>query len=306
MIIVVISGGLGNQLFQLSFAYNLQVRLKQKIYLDLSFYEQQNKFYSRIYRKITGCNYRNYAFENTEIFQQASKADVINTLYPNNRFKRLFFYFIEKIFGMWYGTTIFKSKQIYIESEKENEFDFRKYSYFKGYWQNSNYYDLNILNHNNFVRALINNNLEKVDVFNDQITPNNTCLIHIRKTDQMTTFSKSIYRQIDVDFIELSVLKMKKENPSINRIIICSDDINWCKNKVVNLNNINCIDFVENSGLWYDFSLMLTVKYLIISNSTFSWWAAFLNTEARVVYPEKWYNRSKSNFGFIPINWIGA
>ena len=45
-----------------------------------------------------------------------------------------------------------------------------------------------------------------------------------------------------------------------------------------------------------DFSLLMNAKYLIIPNSSFSWWAAYLNTKkAAVIAPKYWASYNKSN-----------
>jgi hypothetical protein len=70
---------------------------------------------------------------------------------------------------------------------------------------------------------------------------------------------------------------------------IFSDDINYIKTNFFFLDNYIIID---NSSLetpdYYDLYLMTQVNHLIISNSTFSWWAAWLNSnpEKIVIVPE--------------------
>jgi hypothetical protein len=39
-----------------------------------------------------------------------------------------------------------------------------------------------------------------------------------------------------------------------------------------------------------DFTLLNKAKYLIIANSTFSWWAAWLNLDNYVIAPQGWLN----------------
>ena len=44
----------------------------------------------------------------------------------------------------------------------------------------------------------------------------------------------------------------------------------------------------------------------VISNSTFSWWAATLteSSDARVIYPKPWFANGETPFELIPSNWI--
>ncbi len=57
--------------------------------------------------------------------------------------------------------------------------------------------------------------------------------------------------------------------------VVFSDHISWCKQNLSHL-PYNMI-FVENEPYYNDFYLMSMCKHNIVSNSTFSWWAAYLN-----------------------------
>ena len=53
--------------------------------------------------------------------------------------------------------------------------------------------------------------------------------------------------------------------------------------------------------------LMSMCKYNIIANSSFSWWAAWLNVNPNklILAPKKWFNSSKVNTeDLVPDSWI--
>lgn len=71
------------------------------------------------------------------------------------------------------------------------------------------------------------------------------------------------------------------------KVLVFSDDIEWCKNNLPSDN----VQFVTTVGNGVppeisDFFLMSMCKAHVISNSTFSWWAAYNSSD--VTYPLPW------------------
>lgn len=71
--------------------------------------------------------------------------------------------------------------------------------------------------------------------------------------------------------------------------VVFSDRINWCKHHFSKLQKN--IVYIEDDYI-YDLFLISKMKHQIISNSTFSWWSAYLNTnpDKIVVTPRYWFN----------------
>lgn len=88
--------------------------------------------------------------------------------------------------------------------------------------------------------------------------------------------------------------------------VVCSNDIAWCKNAFSTIPR--SFVFIEGESHYHDFYLMSMCKHNIISNSTFSWWSAYLNRngEKIVTAPRKWFTDSyEPNYGdVIPDDWI--
>ena len=70
-------------------------------------------------------------------------------------------------------------------------------------------------------------------------------------------------------------------------VIIVTDDIQNVEGK---LEGIKCKVIVSDSEIM-DFNMLLHADKLIISNSSFAWWGAYLNKKNAVV--------------FVPQNWLG-
>jgi hypothetical protein len=88
--------------------------------------------------------------------------------------------------------------------------------------------------------------------------------------------------------------------------IVCSDNIQWCKENLADL-AMNMY-FVEGETYYTDFYLMSLCSHNIISNSSFSWWAAYLNKnkEKIVIAPECWFGDKipLDSKDLIPDEWI--
>lgn len=80
--------------------------------------------------------------------------------------------------------------------------------------------------------------------------------------------------------------------------VVFSDNIRWCKENLSDLAKNIC--FIEGEAYYHDFYLMSLCKHNITSNSTFSWWAAYLNLnpDKIVIAPSRWFESTAIQLGF--------
>lgn len=151
----------------------------------------------------------------------------------------------------------------------------------KGYFQSEKYF-INNKNHiiNLFTNNDILNNLKFK--FNNILT--NSVSIHIRRGDYLN--HPNVYYIMDFEYIK-NCLNYIESNKKIDNILIFSDDIYWCKQNIQD----DRIKFIENQLDYEDLYLMSLCENNICSNSTFSWWASYLNknTNKIVIFPKNWF-----------------
>lgn len=89
--------------------------------------------------------------------------------------------------------------------------------------------------------------------------------------------------------------------------IVTSDDIDWCKSNFKSCDGD--FTFVENESTYIDFYIPTLCKNNIISNGTFSWWGAYLNSHPhkRVIKPKYWFHwydwKRLSDKDLTPTEW---
>lgn len=145
-----------------------------------------------------------------------------------------------------------------------------------GFWQSEKYFD----NAKEEVGRWIN--LPFIEGYRDYVS------IHIRRGD---------YVNLDTNFPPVNfhyIMKAMEVFGAHTKYLVFSDDINWCKETIKASRFEGCtVNFVEGGSEWGDLSLMASCGHNIIANSSFSWWAAWLNTNPNkiVVTPSaKWGN----------------
>lgn len=84
--------------------------------------------------------------------------------------------------------------------------------------------------------------------------------------------------------------------------VVFSDDIEWCKQQEM----FKGCSFAEGGTEIEDMNLMASCKHNIIANSSFSWWAAWLNPNPgkTVIAPKQWFsNPEDEKYIGIPSSW---
>jgi len=166
----------------------------------------------------------------------------------------------------------------------------------KGYFQSEKFFDKNFVTDlfsiDESSRLYIMNKYSYL--FKDEIIS-----IHVRRGD----YIKRPLRQplCEMPYFRRAIKYFGKGR----QFLVISDDIEWCKKKFRG----NNYHFTQNEPPIIDLYIQSFCAHNIISNSSFSWWGAWLNNnpDKIVIAPKKWFGVQMKNYNLkdlIPQNWI--
>lgn len=274
MIVVRVEGGLGNQLFQAAFGLQLANQHQTELVLDLSSYADRPA--------------HGYLLSHFNVQARPLRPDEVSYLprrYQNQpisawpdwlvatRLKRV----REKPFGF---------SEHYLRSPDN--------SYLVGYWQSERFFSQ--------IASEVRNQYRLRDGLSDTgrrlwdrlVVPGSMAL-HIRRGDYLTnSAAAAIYRNLSLDYYRRAVLSRLTERTGVE-VTVFSNDIAWCQGQL----NLPCpTHFVtESAGPHEELISMSAAEAIVIANSTFSWWAAWLSSreEPRIFAPRKWFHPGTLN-----------
>lgn len=284
LIIVRIWEGLGNQLFQYAFARSL----KEKGYdvrLDL------DKSYDNSFVKYKNNDARNNAIQNYKITLPIINVEEYGRYsYLEKKDWKDYFIFSLAKHGMWKYSFYEEIEQHY----QKKSATICKNSYVKGWFQSEKYFinirDILLKEIVPKREICISERIQKV--LNDE----QSVSIHIRRGDYVKT-----HHDLNIGYFHKAICEIKKIYAT-PKFLVFSDDIEWVR--LYLKTEEKCVFVDEEEGLkdFEELYLMSLCKSNIISNSTFSWWGAWLNKnpDKTVISPRLWLYGQKD---IVPSDW---
>ena len=280
-----LSGGFGNQLFQYFFGeylkekYNCSISFFSEPALDINRLQIHRFFPALRISHNTELRPYHYAFTQQLAYRCMRK---LLLLFP------------------------FLNRKVKIEngSNYQNQ-SFNDTYCFDGYWQSYRYLSA-ITPSLQFEDQRIND--ISADYIN-AIEQSEAVFLHIRRGDYLNKENQKVFAECPLNYFENAANRIKEDIKNVH-FFVFSNDIQWVKSHLkLNDNEVTFIQNEGNSCDLKDFYLMTRCKHAIISNSTFSWWAAYLinNCDKKVIAPKHWYNDISMNNAtkdLIPPTWI--
>lgn len=285
MIVARLLGGLGNQMFQYAFGRYLSVLNETELRLDLSHYDRNLN--------------RAYHLEHFWINAKPISKVEIGSLQGGRMVQ-----WIGKLTGFG-GLRYLAEKEVF-KFHSHYVGKFRQNVYLNGYWQNQNYFlpvrDMLIPE---FTPRQpldpINSELEKT------IRGCNSVSLHVRRGDYVSNKVFNSFHGVCSKEYYQAAINFVTARQQEAEFFVFSDDIGWAKENLSFLAPHRFVD-VNGPGQGHlDLYLQSICKHQIISNSTFSWWAGWLNNYSgkMVISPAKWLNEGSIDTGdLIPATWI--
>jgi len=126
--------------------------------------------------------------------------------------------------------------------------------------------------------------------------------IHIRRTDYLMASNGS--PALDVEYYKRAIQEIKQRVLEPLWVVF-SDDMSWCKETFAFLPNVIYVEGNEEAP-WNDIHLIASCRHHIMANSTFSWWGAFLSRDLSgvTIYPETWFRGQPTTSDMVKSEWI--
>ena len=260
-LIIILSGGLGNQMFQFAFGYSLS---KQNN-LNLIFDTQNGFLRDKAYKRRFELNYVKLNKASLKYLLSYWVYKFENKYFKNNHF----------ISSTFFGDYLIEQHQSYLSNI--NQYQFSKNTFAIGYWQTSNYFN----QYSNDIAKILMPAPPKQNHFlelSEQLRKTNSCAIGIRLYEESTNPGAHAFegKTKSISDINNVIQRMINKVPDVQFYVFCThyssqfDDLVLPKNtKFITHDNF--------SGTLERLWLLTNCRNHIFTISTYYWWGAWLS-----------------------------
>jgi len=264
---LILRGGLGNQLFQFAFLHNLVESEKQNV--DIYFPEANNGDRAfNLHSVVKNCRH-------------LGEVNLRRSLAKDIRFKTLGFlqFRLPGIYRTVFANLDFNEQNAYAYKEIS-----KTYSYYSGYFQNWKYVAKVIEVLEIEIAPTLSKEFKNLPL---RLRNSEFGVIHFRRGD-MTKYYDSM-GLLHPDYFLQVTNNALSENGKVIEIIVLTDDKAAAQRALQGkFTNVFGPDDVSE---WQALALMSRAKFVVTSNSTFSWWGGLLASRngAKVYIPNPWF-----------------
>ena len=291
MVIVKLRGGLGNQMFQYATGLRLANSNGLVLKIDLSDFQKPQKNGTQ----------RPFFLDRFNTTAGKATPQDVKLFFPGSFPQKAWTFFLTSL-GKKKSTAVIREKQFHFDP---NVMKISGNVYLDGYWQSEKYFlDIRkVLLEEFSSRYPLDSQNRPIA---DQIASSVAVSVHVRRGDYVSCAKTADYHGVcSVDYYQLgiSVIFQRVKNPVF---FVFSDDPAWARANIKTYAPMVFIDHNGSDNASEDFRLMSLCRHHIISNSTFSWWGAWLSkySDKIVLAPKRWFVDPNINTNdLIPKTW---
>lgn len=282
---VFLMGGLGNQMFQFAAGYSVAKKINRRLILDASFYDLPSP---------TGAIRK---FELNK-FQLPPEIEI-------ESFGVTFFRFLDEtakisspklrsFFGILYQNVAYEVAP-----------PINQLSYMLGYFQHASFFQGQEARLRE-IFAKLKSVSSSAQLLIERIKSSKIPVcVHVRRGDYVLNKDcQAFHGTPSLTFYTDSMEKIRSgSDPTDAYFFIFSDDIDWCKKNLSSFSNTEYVSSTELDSA-ETIIAMSHCKHFIISNSTFSWWGAFIGKKqgSIAVMPELWTREVRTEDTGLQLN----
>ncbi len=274
MLMLQMSGGLGNQMFTYALYKELKSRGKAVCIDDFTHYEEIGRndnclesIFPIQYEKGSRQEYNRLTDSSMDLFHRAKRklAGRKELLYQEKD-------------AISYEDGVFALEDAYLI----------------GYWQSQKYFFRvkdELRKDFSFEWSLLP---ESAETYKTRMNNGNSISLHIRRGDYLSSQFFHIYGNICTDEYYRKAMDYFRERFDNCTFYLFTNDLEY--GRAMEGNDVIFVDCSDASHAYVDMALMSCCRYHIIANSSFSWWGAWLNQspDKIVIAPSRWLNISKA------------
>ena len=283
--VVGLSGGLGNQLFQYGAGRALARRLNVPLVLDLSWFGGQKM--------------RQFALSHFRI--KATLGRQCSWLPPAGQA------LVSKFSRRWashiLGVPVWREPHFHYATKFSG---LTEPVFLEGYWQSERYFgELRKLLLQEFsLRQPLPASCQPILAV---IGNSDAICVHVRRGDYLSNpVAAKVHGVCPVDYYQQGVAEL---SASLARphCFVFSDDPEWVRTFLTFPCPMTVVDVNGPAEAHFDLALMAACQHFVIANSSLSWWGAWLGqaSEKRVIAPARWFLTSdKDSRDLLPESWL--
>jgi len=283
-VIVGLSGGLGNQMFQYAAGRALSLRLQVPLRLDLSWYaNRKDRKYAladfAIHAEIAAC-----PLPVPPLLQGLESR--VSRRWSRNRS----------------GVPIFREPHFHFSPAFS---ELVRPVYLEGYWQSERYFD----SYRDVIAAdftLPGELPQRCLPVQEEIRAKDAICLHVRRGDYVSNpITASVHELCSLEYYQQGASLVAGGLSNVHGFVF-SDDPVWAREHFRVPFPTTVVEVNGPDEAQWDLHLMASCKRFVIANSSLSWWAAWLGSspDKRVVAPVKWFKTDgRSTIDLIPADW---